>query len=228
MRPVLLDPALMALLALLFGYFLGSIPFGLILTRAAGLGDIRSIGSGNIGATNVLRTGNRWLAAATLLFDVLKGTAAVLLAGWVAEVGGVEAHTTASAPPFPGAPFDWMQFSVQCAGLGAFLGHLFPVWLGFKGGKGVATYIGVLIGLAWKIAIVFCTVWLVVAFATRYSSLSALAASAAAPLAALALSGLQAAAVTGLMSGILIYKHEANIRRLAAGEEPKIGRKTRG
>jgi acyl phosphate:glycerol-3-phosphate acyltransferase len=232
MGPALLNPALMALLALLFGYVLGSIPFGLILTRAAGLGDIRSIGSGNIGATNVLRTGNKWLAAVTLLFDVLKGTAAVLLAwlvvSWLTEGGSVEAQTAASAPLTPGAQLDWPQFTLQCAGLGAFLGHLFPVWLGFKGGKGVATYIGVLIGLAWKVAVIFCAVWLVVAFATRYSSLSALVASAAAPLAALVLGGWQLAAVTGLMSGLLIYKHEANIRRLAAGEESKIGGKTKG
>jgi acyl phosphate:glycerol-3-phosphate acyltransferase len=232
MGPALLNPALMALLALLFGYFLGSIPFGLILTRAAGLGDIRSIGSGNIGATNVLRTGNKWLAAVTLLFDVLKGTAAVFLAwlvvSWLAEGGRVEPGTAASAPLALGAQLNWTQFTLQCAGLGAFLGHLFPVWLGFRGGKGVATYIGVLIGLAWKVAVVFCAVWLVVAFATRYSSLSALVASAAAPLAALVLGGWQLAAVTGLMSGLLIYKHEANIRRLAAGEESKIGGKTKG
>ncbi len=232
MGPALLNPASMAPLALLFGYVLGSIPFGLILTRAAGLGDIRSIGSGNIGATNVLRTGNKWLAAVTLLFDVLKGTAAVFLAwllvGLIIEGGRVEPGTAASAPLALGAQLNWTQFTLQCAGLGAFLGHLFPVWLGFKGGKGVATYIGVLIGLGWKIAVVFCAVWLVVAFATRYSSLSALVASVAAPLAALVLGGWQLAAVTGLMSGLLIYKHEANIRRLAAGEESKIGCKTKG
>ena len=139
-------------IALVFGYLLGSIPFGLLLTRAAGLGDVRNIGSGNIGATNVLRTGNKGLAAATLLLDMLKGTAAVLIAG----IYGTEAAIA--------------------AGLGAFLGHLFPVWLGFKGGKGVATYIGVLAGLMWQAALLFGAVWLVVAFALRYSSLSALTA----------------------------------------------------
>ncbi len=138
------------LIALVFGYLLGSIPFGLLLTRAAGLGDVRNIGSGNIGATNVLRTGNKGLAAATLLLDMLKGTAAVLIAG----IYGTE-------------------FAIA-AGLGAFLGHLFPVWLGFKGGKGVATYLGVLAGLMWQAALLFGAVWLVVAFAMRYSSLAAL------------------------------------------------------
>ena len=232
MGPVLLDSALTALLALLLGYVLGSIPFGLILTRTAGLGDIRSIGSGNIGATNVLRTGNKGLAAATLLLDLLKGTAAVLLA-WVlvnalAEDGNLQAVTSAHTAATSAAQFNWAQFIVQCAGVGAFLGHLYPVWLGFRGGKGVATYIGVLVGLAWKVAAVFCAIWLVVAFTTRYSSLSALVASVVAPVAALLLGGWQLAAATALMSGLLIYKHEANIRRLLAGEESKIGGKSKG
>mgnify|MGYP001829257956 FL=1 len=232
MGPVLLDSALTALLALLLGYVLGSIPFGLILTRTAGLGDIRSIGSGNIGATNVLRTGNKGLAAATLLLDLLKGTAAVLLA-WVlvnalAEDGNLQAVTSAHTAATSAAQFNWAQFIVQCAGVGAFLGHLYPVWLGFRGGKGVATYIGVLVGLAWKVAAVFCASWLVVAFTTRYSSLSALVASVVAPVAALLLGGWQLAAATALMSGLLIYKHEANIRRLLAGEETKIGGKSKG
>ncbi len=232
MGPVLLDSALTALLALLLGYVLGSIPFGLILTRTAGLGDIRSIGSGNIGATNVLRTGNKGLAAATLLLDLLKGTAAVLLA-WVlvnalAEDGNLQAVTSAHTAATSAAQFNWAQFIVQCAGVGAFLGHLYPVWLGFRGGKGVATYIGVLVGLAWKVAAVFCAIWLVVAFTTRYSSLSALVASVVAPVAALLLGGWQLAAATALMSGLLIYKHEANIRRLLAGEETKIGGKSKG
>ena len=143
--------------ALVFGYLLGSIPFGLLLTRAAGLGDVRKIGSGNIGATNVLRTGNKGLAAATLLLDALKGTAAVLIAGHFAPETAV-----------------W-------AGLGAFLGHLFPVWLGFKGGKGVATYLGVLIGLAWQVALIFAVVWLVMAFLFRFSSLAALTAAVVVP-----------------------------------------------
>src|SRR5512135_2685313 len=142
-------------IALAIGYLFGSIPFGLILTRLAGTQDIRSIGSGNIGATNVLRTGRKGLAAATLILDMLKGTVAVLM---VAAVAGDDA--------------------VLAAALGAFLGHLFPVWLKFKGGKGVATYIGVLLGLYWPAALVFCAVWLVVAFAFRYSSLAALVAGA--------------------------------------------------
>ena len=147
-------------LAILFGYLLGSIPFGLILTRAAGGPDVRTIGSGNIGATNVLRTGRKGLAAATLICDILKGTAAVLIA---AHFYG---HDAALA-----------------AGFGAFIGHLFPLWLKFKGGKGVATYIGVLIGLVWPAALIFCVVWLVMAWVFRYSSLSALIASAVTPLA---------------------------------------------
>src|SRR3954470_16145773 len=149
------------LLPLVVGYLSGSIPFGLLLTRAAGLGDIRAIGSGNIGATNVLRTGNKGLAAITLLLDVLKGTFAVLLAKSGAFGGGV-----GLAVPF-------------AAGFGAFVGHTFPVWLGFSGGKGVATFIGVLLGLSWPAAAVFCGVWLLVALVTRYSSLSALVASGA-------------------------------------------------
>src|SRR5690242_576740 len=141
------------LAALALGYLLGSIPFGLLLTRAAGLGDIRTIGSGNIGATNVLRTGNKGLAAATLLLDGLKGTAAVLIAGW-----------------FRG---DLALY----AGLAAFLGHIYPIWLNFKGGKGVATYLGILAGLYWPAALVFAAIWLGVAFLTRFSSLAALTAA---------------------------------------------------
>src|SRR5688572_19190594 len=147
-----------ALGLLLLGYLLGSIPFGLILTRLAGLGDIRTVGSGNIGATNVLRTGRKGLAVATLVGDALKGTAAVLLADWF-----------------------WGPDAAILAGLGAFIGHLFPVWLGFKGGKGVATFIGVLIGLKPLVAPIFVVIWLGLAFATRYSSLSGLAATAATP-----------------------------------------------
>ena len=187
--------------ALLFGYLLGSIPFGLLITRAAGLGDVRKIGSGNIGATNVLRTGKKGLAALTLLLDALKGTAAVLIA--------------------------W-QFGLEAAlaaGLGAFLGHLFPVWLGFKGGKGVATYLGVLVALAWQGALVFAAAWLIVAFATRYSSLAALVAAVAVPA---ALYFLGVPAVAGLfvvMSVIVFVKHRANIARLMAGTESRIGAK---
>ena len=143
-------------LAFVVGYLLGSIPFGLILTRLSGGPDVRSIGSGNIGATNVLRTGNKKLAAATLLGDMLKGTVAVLLA----------AYAVRAYPSVPG-------YAPLAAGLGAFLGHLFPVWLKFKGGKGVATYIGVLLGLYWPAALIFCAIWLIVAFTSRYSSLAA-------------------------------------------------------
>ncbi len=185
--------------ALIFGYLLGSIPFGLLLTRAAGLGDVRSIGSGNIGATNVLRTGNKTLAAATLLLDALKGTAAVLLATW---------HAPDLGP--------W-------AGFGAFAGHLFPAWLGFRGGKGVATYLGVLIGLAWQAALIFAAVWLLVAIMFRYSSLAALCAAIAVPASLWFLATPQLAGLFGLMSVILFIKHRANIQRLAAGIEGRIG-----
>jgi glycerol-3-phosphate acyltransferase PlsY len=189
-------------LAFVFGYLLGSIPFGLILTRATGGPDVRTIGSGNIGATNVLRTGNKGLAAATLLCDMLKGTAAVL----------VTAHFAA-------------QEAALVAGFGAFLGHLFPVWLKFKGGKGVATYIGLLIGLAWPAALIFCAIWLVVALATRYSSLAALIASAVNPL-ALWLLGWPAAAAMFLALTVLLWiTHRANVTRLLQGNEGKIGAK---
>jgi acyl phosphate:glycerol-3-phosphate acyltransferase len=187
-------------LAFLFGYLLGSIPFGLILTRIAGGPDLRQIGSGNIGATNVLRTGNKTLAAATLLCDALKGTAAVLIAAHV--VG----HDAALA-----------------AALGAFLGHLFPVWLKFKGGKGVAIYIGLLIALCWPGALIFCVLWLAVAFASRYSSLAALTASALTP-APLYFLGQPRVAALFLLLGVLLWiMHRANIARLLQGSEGKIG-----
>lgn len=187
-------------LALALGYALGAIPFGLLLTQAAGLGDIRDIGSGNIGATNVLRTGNKKLAATTLLLDLLKGTVAVLLAR---NLLGTE-------------------FALL-AGLGAFLGHIAPIWLGFRGGKGVATFIGVLAGWWWVLALVFAGIWLSVAYLTRYSSFSALIASAVS-LAIVAIT--QAPFEIGLiavMTLLLILKHYTNIRRLIAGEESKIG-----
>ena len=191
-----------SLTGLLLGYLIGSVPFGLLLTRLAGLGDIRKIGSHNIGATNVLRTGSKPLAATTLALDVLKGTAPVLLA----------AHWFGATPAL-------------AAGLGAFLGHLYPLWLKFKGGKGVATYIGVLLGLAWPVALVFCAVWLLVAVITRYSSLSALIASAAAPV-ALYLTGAEAAAILALViTGLLLFRHRENISRLMSGAESKIGEK---
>jgi acyl phosphate:glycerol-3-phosphate acyltransferase len=195
-----------ALAALIFGYLCGSVPFGLILTKIAGTADLRSIGSGNIGATNVLRTGRKDLAAATLLADALKGTFAVLLA----------------------AHFDMGQFPPLplCAALGAFLGHVFPVWLGFKGGKGVATFLGCLFGVDWRVGLVFVVVWLAVAFATRYSSAAALVASAAAPLALLLFGAHQAAALFTVLAALLWIFHRANIARLFAGEESKIGQKT--
>jgi acyl phosphate:glycerol-3-phosphate acyltransferase len=192
-----------ALVALGFSYLLGSIPFGLILTRLAGLGDVRQIGSGNIGATNVLRAGSKKLAAATLVLDALKGTAAVLLAA------------------------QWGETPAMLAGLGAFLGHLFPVWLGFRGGKGVATYIGVLLGLYWPAAVAFCVVWLLVAFVTHYSSLGALVASGAS-VCVLALTGQWKLAALFLLLTVLLYiRHAANIGRLARGEEARIGESSR-
>jgi len=197
------------LLAIVLGYLLGSIPFGLLLTRAAGLGDVRKIGSGNIGATNVLRTGNRGLAAATLLLDALKGTAAVLVGSAIGAQGGTAILAS------------------LLAGLAAFLGHIFPVWLGFKGGKGVATYIGVLLGVFWPAAVAFCAIWLGVAAGSRYSSLSALVASTVTPLLVwLVWKDPASALLFAVMSGLLLWKHEANIRRLIAGQEPKIGQKT--
>ena len=188
-----------AVLAFAFGYLLGSIPFGLLLTRAAGGPDIRAIGSGNIGATNVLRTGRKGLAAATLLCDMLKGTLAVLAAS---HYGGDAA---------------------LAAGLGAFLGHLFPVWLRFKGGKGVATYIGVLIGLCWPVAFVFCAIWLVVAAMSRYSSLAALIASALTPITLWLLVLPKVATLFLLLTVLLWLMHRANIGRLLNGTEGKIG-----
>jgi len=205
MHPLLSTAALLAFAA---GYVLGSIPFGLILTRLAGLGDVRAIGSGNIGATNVLRTGNKALAAATLVLDALKGTAAVLLAK-----SGLFGYLIGPELAFLG-------------GLGALLGHLYPVWLGFKGGKGVATYIGVLAGLYWPAAAVFCGAWLVTALIWRTSSLSALLAVAVTPFAIWALRWPEIAVLLLMPSLLLIWKHEPNIRRLLKGEEPKIGAKT--
>ena len=194
-------PALLALAALI-GYLLGSIPFGLIITRMAGLGDVRKIGSGNIGATNVLRTGNKKLAAATLLLDALKGTAAVLVAN---ALWGYEASLV--------------------AGFFAFLGHLFPVWLGFKGGKGVAVYIGVLLGAAPLMMLAFALVWLATAFITRYSSLSALLAMLIIPVALWVLGPEKTALLVTLLSVISWWKHRENIARLLAGTESRIGQK---
>ena len=193
--------------ALVFGYLCGSIPFGLILTRLAGTADIRAIGSGNIGATNVLRTGRKGLAAATLIGDALKGTLAVLL---VYYYYGGEYRYFAHELALPTAA-------------GAFLGHLFPVWLGFRGGKGVATYIGLLLALAWPVAIAFCLIWLAVAALTRYSSLAALVASAATPLALWLMGDRPETVLFALLTVLLWIMHRANIARLVNGSEGKIG-----
>lgn len=186
--------------AFILGYILGSIPFGLLLTRAAGLGDIRAIGSGNIGATNVLRTGRKGLAAATLFLDAAKGVAAVLLA-------------SALLGPRP----------ALAAGLGALLGHVAPVWLGFRGGKGVATGFGVLLAAFWPVGVACLVVWLAVAFATRRSSAAALAAFLVAPIAAFLSAGADLGLLALLLALLVFLRHAANIRRLLAGTEPRIG-----
>ena len=186
----------------ILGYLLGSIPFGLILTRVAGLGDIRRIGSGNIGATNVLRTGNKGLAAATLLLDGGKGAAAVLIAVWF---GGHDAAF-------------W-------AGGGAVLGHAFPVWLGFKGGKAVATAYGVLIAAAWPVGLCAGAVWLILAAVTRLSSLAALASFAAAPILAAVLADATIVKLALVIAVLVFARHHTNIRRLIAGTVPRIGQK---
>jgi glycerol-3-phosphate acyltransferase PlsY len=191
-----------ALIAAALGYLSGSVPFGLILTRMAGLGDVRAIGSGNIGATNVLRTGNKGLAAATLVLDALKGTVpAFLAAHFLGVEGGV------------------------IAGFFAFIGHILPVWLGFKGGKGVATYIGVMLGLAPAMALLFALVWIASAVITRYSSLSALIATLAVPAVLWAAGDPKIAALASVMTIIAWIKHRENINRLLAGKESKIGKK---
>ncbi|WP_119391704.1 glycerol-3-phosphate 1-O-acyltransferase PlsY [Taklimakanibacter lacteus] len=189
----------MAILAVVLGYLSGSIPFGLLLTRWAGLGDVRSIGSGNIGATNVLRTGNKKIAALTLLADAVKGTIPILI---MQALGGETAGLI--------------------AGLAAFAGHLFPVWLGFKGGKGVATNIGILFGLHWPLGLIFLAVWLAMAFLFRFSSLSALTASALSPLWAWLLGKAILVAPLLLLAIAIWYMHRANIARLLKGEEAKI------
>ena len=185
------------------GYLLGSVPFGIVITRALGLGDLRKIGSGNIGATNVLRTGHKGAALATLLLDSGKGAIAVLLARWL---GG--------------------ETAAVMAGAGALLGHCFPVWLGFKGGKGVATFLGTLIALYWPLGLAACAIWQVVALVTRISSLSALVAVGTSPLVALLMGKGQIAAAALFMAALIFWRHKENISRLLAGTEPKIGRKT--
>jgi glycerol-3-phosphate acyltransferase PlsY len=197
-----IPPYAAAAIAMLVGYLLGSIPFGLILTRLAGTQDLRSIGSGNIGATNVLRTGHKGLAAATLICDALKGTLAVIISGYF---GGPD--------------------TAMMAALGAFLGHLFPVWLGFKGGKGVAVYIGVLIGLFWPAAVVFCVIWISTAFTSRYSSLSALVAGFVTPIFLWWFGHPALASLFAVLTLLLFYAHRENISRLQAGAEGRIGEK---
>ncbi len=187
-------------IALLGGYLIGSIPFGLLLTKAAGLGDIRKVGSGNIGATNVLRTGRKGLAAATLILDGLKGAVAVLLARY------------------------FLGDQDLVVGTAAVLGHLFPVWLGFRGGKGVATGLGVLLAAAWPVGLACCALWLVAAKLLKMSSAAALTAFAAAPLFALVLSSADHALMALLIAILVFWRHEANIRRLLAGTEPRIGK----
>jgi acyl phosphate:glycerol-3-phosphate acyltransferase len=191
-----------AIIAAVLGYLSGSVPFGLILTRMAGLGDVRSIGSGNIGATNVLRTGNKGLAAATLLLDALKGTVPALL----------------------GTHFFGVEGGV-IAGLFAFLGHIFPAWLGFRGGKGIATYIGVLFGLDWRMGLLFLAVWIATAAITRYSSLSALVATLVIPVVQFFTGDVKIAALALVMTVIAWIKHRTNIQRLLSGGESRIGSK---
>ena len=190
------------ILAAAFGYLLGSIPFGLVLTRAAGLGDIRSIGSGNIGATNVLRTGNKPLAAATLILDSGKGAFAALLAGWLVSADAGVA-----------------------AGLFAVIGHNFPVWLKFKGGKGVATSLGVLLAVSWPVGVPACLTWVVVAALARISSLSALMALLLAPVYASLWSTQAVMGMAAILAVLGFVRHRANIQRLLNGTEPKIGKK---
>jgi glycerol-3-phosphate acyltransferase PlsY len=195
-------PEAYLVLAFLIGYLLGSIPFGVVLTKLAGTEDLRSIGSGNIGATNVLRTGHKGLAAATLIGDMLKGTVAVLLVRYF-----------------------WGPNAAMLAALGAFVGHLFPIWLRFKGGKGVATYIGVLLGLFWHAAVMFCLIWLAIAFTTRYSSLAALIAAFVTPLFLWWFGHPALASLFVVLTLLLFWKHTENIKRLQSGTEGRIGAK---
>jgi glycerol-3-phosphate acyltransferase PlsY len=198
-------------LALLGGYLLGAVPFGLILTRIAGLGDIRAIGSGNIGATNVLRTGRKGIAAATLLLDGFKGAAAVLFGAWLAARMG--------APVFWG-----LSAAVALAGFGAVLGHLFPVWLGFKGGKGVATTFGVLVAACWPAGLAALVLWLATALIGRYSSLAALVSMVAAPILGWVIGGQGVGLFAAVLAVLVIARHKGNIARLVRGEDPRIGR----
>jgi len=201
-----MDFFIATIIAALIGYLSGSVPFGLLLTRLAGLGDIRGVGSGNIGATNVLRTGNKGLAALTLLLDALKGTVPVVAA---------KLFLTPIAGDFP----------MMIAGLFAFLGHLFPVWLGFKGGKGVATLAGISLGFSWHVLVPFALTWIATAFLTRYSSLAALIATVVATLALFLVGETHLGVLYLVLSGFVFYKHRENISRLRAGTESRIGSK---
>ena len=201
--PELLAPPLTLALVAVLAYLLGSIPFGLVITRALGLGDLRGIGSGNIGATNVLRTGNKGAALATLILDAAKGGIAVLIARWAVGEDGA-----------------------QLAALGSFLGHLFPVWLGFRGGKGVATFLGTLIALAWPVGLAACATWAVVAVVTRISSLSALAAAALSTLWLFVFDRGEMIVLVVVLTVLVYIRHWKNLQRIKAGTEPKIGAKS--
>lgn len=189
-----------SIFATVLGYLCGSVPFGLLLTRAAGLGDIRAIGSGNIGATNVLRTGNRWLAFFTLVLDAAKAAVPVLIARQL-----------------------WGEEAAIVAGIAALIGHCFPIWLNFKGGKGVAVFIGSMLALSWPVGLIFCAVWLVIALSRKMSSLAALTAAATAPIFAYVVANEYLAAAAAAMAILLFYQHRENINRLIKGTEPKIG-----
>lgn len=203
MPPVTTDPTLLIATAVL-AYLLGSVPFGILITRILGLGDLRQIGSGNIGATNVLRTGHKGAALATLIFDAAKGAVAVLIAGWLLG-----------------------EDAAQLAGLCAFLGHLFPVWLKFKGGKGVATFLGILLALSWQVGLAACATWLVTALVTRISSLAALMAAASTAMWMLLFAEGRFLLLALVLTVLIYVRHAANLKRIKAGTEPKIGaRKT--
>ncbi|WP_149140844.1 glycerol-3-phosphate 1-O-acyltransferase PlsY [Gemmobacter caeruleus] len=202
MPPLTTDPVTLGLVALL-SYLLGSIPFGIVITRLLGLGDLRQIGSGNIGATNVLRTGNKGAALATLLLDAGKGGIAVLIARALTGAGD----------------------AAQLAAFASFLGHLYPVWLRFRGGKGVATFLGTLLALAWPVGLAACATWAVTAAVSRISSLSALVAAASVALWMALLGQGQMIGLGLVLAGLIFWRHRANIARIAAGTEPKIGRK---
>jgi len=201
MPPIDTAPALLAVVAAL-AYLLGAVPFGIVMAKLFGLGDLRAIGSGNIGATNVLRTGNRLAAFLTLILDAGKGGIAVLIARFA--VG---------------------EDAAQLAGLAAFVGHIFPVYLGFKGGKGVATFLGTLIALAWPVGLMACATWLVIALVTRYSSLSALVAAATSPIWMLFTENGHMLALAAVLTLLIYIRHWPNLQRLKAGTEPKIGKK---